>query len=253
MAANDHAIFQLADSLVKADRYYLITHDLGSQRLHRPGRSSPRCSTVGRIPTIRRRARLTRPHGPSTRPSASTCSASSTLSSRAIRHGSRRWFATPPREGVSSSPYLIHVPRGVAGAEPYRVDSDAPPTPRQIRELMTRLGVEPALELLMRHHEKCPKAPVLPRGDLGFALVDEFLELGRTPTPSRSIGCMSASIRRTSGSISGWAVLREIRLRPGHRVVQEGPVARPGRCRSGRASQEAAGDEDDPPPEVIVG
>ncbi len=85
----------------------------------------------------------------------------------------------PAPEGVSSSPYLIHLPRGVAGAEPYRVDSDAPPTPRQIRELMTRIGVEPALELLMRHHEKSPKAPVL-SGDLGFAIVDEFLELGRT-------------------------------------------------------------------------
>ena len=84
----------------------------------------------------------------------------------------------PAPEGVSSSPYLIHLPRGVAGAEPYRV-IPTPPTPRQIRELMTRIGVEPALELLMRHHEKSPQAPVL-SGDLGFAMVDEFLELGRT-------------------------------------------------------------------------
>src|SRR5262249_52961186 len=79
----------------------------------------------------------------------------------------------------SPRPNLVHVPRGFAGAEPYRTHSAAPPTPRQIRELMGRLGVEPTLDLLERHREKDPTALVL-RGEVGFAIVDEFIEQGRT-------------------------------------------------------------------------
>jgi hypothetical protein len=79
---------------------------------------------------------------------------------------------------VTSRPYLAHVPRGVAGAEPFRLDSPIPPAPRQIRELMQRLGVDPTLELLKRYYENSPFAPVF-HGDLGAAIVDDFLESGR--------------------------------------------------------------------------
>jgi len=83
-----------------------------------------------------------------------------------------------PPPGAGPHPYLIHVPRGAAGAEPYRTDSPIPPTARQIRELMGRLGVEPTLELLKRHHKTSPSAAVFHRR-LAMAIVDELLELER--------------------------------------------------------------------------
>jgi tetratricopeptide (TPR) repeat protein len=178
VAANDHAIFQLADAMVKSDRYYLTTHELDHNDFIAQG-------NIRKMLECRAR--------PDDRKAEAACKAARAqyeavcvqslrffdvhlkgdAGQRAVlaRHAATSW-------DTASRPSLVHVPRGVAGAEPFRLDSPTPPTPRQVRELMSRLGVEPALEILKRYHAASPFAPVF-HGSLGFAIIDELLATGR--------------------------------------------------------------------------
>jgi dienelactone hydrolase len=178
MAANDYAIFQLADAMVKADRYYLTTHELEHNDFIAQGiihkmlecRASPDDRS---LETAYQTARVKY---------EAVCDRILIFFDAHLKGQTGRLKELTqeraPDEIGGARPSVAHVPRGVAGAEPFRPDSPSPPTPRQIRELIARLGVEPTLELLNRHHETSPSAPVFD-GDFGFAIVDEFLEVGR--------------------------------------------------------------------------
>ncbi len=181
MAANAHAIFQFADALVHAERYYLTFHDLdhndfidqGIQKRvleceANPGKEDLRAgleaSRAGyeslceyildffdvylKNPSIEKKKALRKKYG------------SNKLGGRA--------------------PHLDYVPAGVSAPEPFRDGSDSPPTPRQFRPILNARGTEATIALLERFHAKEPTAPVFLK-DFGDALVEELLDQGRAP------------------------------------------------------------------------
>jgi pimeloyl-ACP methyl ester carboxylesterase len=177
MVANDHAIFHLADTLVKSDRYYLTTHELGHNEFMAQG-------NIRKMLECRARPddRAVESAYQAARAQYDAICECALLFFDAHLKGDRAGLEKLARQPVGiqvgSRPHVEHVPRGVAGAEPFRLDSPTPPAPRQVRELMQRLGVGPTLELLKRYHEKSPSAAVF-HGVLGLALIDEFVEQNR--------------------------------------------------------------------------
>ena len=178
MAANSHAIFQFADAMVSADRYYLLTQALHHNDFIVQGILAKALASQA-SPTDRS-ARST--YLQAREQYEAVCSRVLIFLDAQLGEGGgrrdelARVCANPPAD--ATRPYLIHVPKGVAGAEPFRPDSQEPPTPRQIRGLMARAGVLPALEILKTYHKSRPAAPVF-HGDVGYAMVDEFIEQGR--------------------------------------------------------------------------
>ncbi len=179
MAANAHAIFQFADALQHAERYYLTFREMGHNDFIDQGiqkrvleceanpdkkdlRAELEAARAGyeslcesildffdvylKDPSIERKRRLRE------------------------KHGGNKLGGTAPR--------VDYVPAGVTGPESYREGSDSPPTPRQFRPFMTARGVEATIALMKRWHETDAAAPILSR-DFGDALVEELLDQGR--------------------------------------------------------------------------
>jgi dienelactone hydrolase len=180
MAANDHAIFQLADALVKSDRYYLLTHALDHNNFIAQSLAQKMIECRAK-PADRD---LEKAYATARAQYEVICDQVLRFFDAQLKGQAGRLEPVAEASAADapggSRPYLLHVPRGVAGPEPFRADSPTPPTPRQIRDLMKRAGVGPALDLLKRHHQKAPGAPVF-HESLAYALVDEFLEQGRIP------------------------------------------------------------------------
>jgi pimeloyl-ACP methyl ester carboxylesterase len=180
MVANSHAIFQLADSLVHADRYYLTFNGLDHNDFISQG-------IVRRI--LESRAN---PERTDLRSSLEMARAGyeamcecvleffdACLKDRTTDRGALlERYRSNPLGGPA--PHVEHVPPGLAGPEPFRDRSNTAPTPRQLRPLLAARGIESMIALLKNHHAKDSASTVFHK-DFGHALVDELLETQQIP------------------------------------------------------------------------
>jgi pimeloyl-ACP methyl ester carboxylesterase len=193
MVANPHAVFQLADSLSLARRYYFTIKDLDhnnfvSQSIMsgelrhrlgfpRPGRAS------GSPPSADDAKDLTH--------LAKVRSAYESLSVYILRFldaelkgdaAAKEFLATQYRDTplAGSAPHVEYVPPGVTGPEPYEEKSSQPPTPRQVREFLRKEGRDKTIALFRRFRRDAPTQPIF-HSIFGWALVGDLLEQGKTP------------------------------------------------------------------------
>ena len=154
LAANAHAIFQFADALRHAERYYLTFHEMGHNDFIDQGiqRRVLECEANPDKKDLRAELEAARAGY------ESLCEYildffdvylknPSIEGKKRLRekHGGNKLGGPAPR--------VDYVPAGVTGPEPYREGSDSPPTPRQFRPFMTARGVEATIALMKRWHE----------------------------------------------------------------------------------------------------
>ncbi len=179
MAANAHAIFQFADALQHAERYYLTFREMGHNDFIDQGIQKRVLECEANPDKKELRAELEAARAGY----ESLCEYildffdvylknPSIERKKGLRekHGGNKLGGTAPR--------VDYVPAGVTGPEPYRESLDSPPTPRQFRPFMTSRGVEATIALMKRWHETDASAPILYR-DFGDSLVEELLDQGR--------------------------------------------------------------------------
>ncbi len=242
VAANEHAIFQLMDAMVQADRSYLLTRELDHNDFIAQGiaRKLLECRAKPDDRAVESAYRVARAQY------EEVCRRTLAYFDAHLKKDNRRQEELDrPRPNGDPRPSVVRVPRGTSGPEPFRLESQEPPTPRQIRELMSRIGVERSLQILDRCHEANPHAPVF-HGDLGFALAEEFLELGRI-SDARAVRRVYDRYDPTNarGYFRAGQALREARLQGRRdRAVSPGAPDRPRRCRGlGEAQSPGRGDE----------
>src|SRR5262249_37070667 len=76
-------------------------------------------------------------------------------------------------------PHVEYVPEGCTGPDPYQVDSDLPPTPRQLRPFLREQGSNKAIAVLRRFQKEAPTAPVY-HPNFELFLVSDLLDRGKT-------------------------------------------------------------------------
>jgi dienelactone hydrolase len=176
--ANAYAIFDLADQLTDAERYYLTFRELDHGDFVSLG--------------IRRRDMDSMAHPADQARHAERDAARSaykTICECVVdffdahlkgdvdkKHALIKKFESNPLGGTA--PHMCLVARGVSGPEPFKIGSSVPPEPRQVRPFLARQGVDATLAILKEYHEKQPDAPIF-QGDFGFALVHELLAKDR--------------------------------------------------------------------------
>jgi pimeloyl-ACP methyl ester carboxylesterase len=178
MVANAKALFQLADSLGRAERYYFTLsgqdhNDFINQGLQRRAlehEAKPGDATLS-----------------STLESAragyeSVCAYALDFFDVYLKSQTRRRDELVKKfrdtQFGGDQPHVEYLPVGATGPEPYRDELNLPPALRQMRLIIAGRGVKATLALLKRWREKEPSAPVL-QEDYAFALVDECLGDGR--------------------------------------------------------------------------
>ncbi len=180
IAANAHAVFQLADSLKEADRYYLTFRDLAHSDFVDLGilRRTLDCNAK----PDNRELRVARDAALASYEAICQCTLeflNAHLGKETTRKNSLfREYELTKLGGVA--PHVDQVPAGVTGPDPFRDDSSTPPTPRQFWPLLALRGLESTLALLKRYHQKDPASPLFNEG-FGEALVDVLFEKGRIP------------------------------------------------------------------------
>jgi pimeloyl-ACP methyl ester carboxylesterase len=180
MAANAHAIFQFADALVHAERYYLTFRELDHNDFIDQG--------------IQKRVLECEadPGKADLRAGLETSRAGYEALCESILDFFDVYLKNPSIEKKKSlrekygrnqlggrAPHLDYMPPGVSEPEPYRDGSASPPTPRQFRPILKARGAEATIALLKQIHEKAPDAPVF-LSAFGDALVEELLDQGQT-------------------------------------------------------------------------
>ncbi len=176
--ANSHAIFEFADQLTEAERYYLTFRDLGHNDFISQGIQQRELESLAHpVDQTRRNER-------DAARSAYTIVCECVLDffdahlkgdlnkKRALI----KKFESNPLGGTS--PHIRLLARGISGPEPFQDGSKMPPEPRQVRPLLAKRGVDSTIAILKSYHEKEPGAPVF-QGSFGFALVYELLENGQ--------------------------------------------------------------------------
>jgi pimeloyl-ACP methyl ester carboxylesterase len=178
MVANAHALFQLADSLDRAERYYFTLRNHGHNDFINQG--------------IQRRA-LENAEKPDDRPLRSALESAragyESVCTYALdffnvylknQTGRREELVKRFRDTKfgGDRPHVEYLPVGAKGPEPYRDKLNVPPALRQVRLIIAERGIEATLALLKRWREKEPGAPVFQK-DYGFALISECLGHGR--------------------------------------------------------------------------
>jgi hypothetical protein len=177
MVANCHALFQLADSLDRADRFYFTLREQGHNEFIDQGlsRLALESDAKPRDPELRRALDRARTGY------ESVCVYvldffDVFLKLRMARRGELVGKFRETRFG-GDQPHVEHLAVGATGPEPYRDGLDVPPELRQIRQVVAARGIDATLALLKRWREKEPTA-FLFHQDCGFALVDESLGYG---------------------------------------------------------------------------
>ena len=178
MVANANALFQLADSLRHAERYYftLSDHDhndfidQGIQRRALESEAKPADRDL-RLALESARAGY-----------ESVCEYALDffdvyLKNKAGKHEQLGMRFRTTRFG-GDEPHVEYLPVGATATEPYRDERNVPPTLRQIRLIIAGRGIEASIALLKKWHETEPGTPLLQK-DFGFAVVDECLGYGR--------------------------------------------------------------------------
>ena len=184
VAAGPEAIFALCDRLVNADRTYLTMPELGHdefisqgfQRLDRiarevaAGRAGADSPEVARTPAARASYRA-------------LCETVRSFLAAELGRGDADFLARVEHDRARpwspETPCLARVPRGVSAPEPYDEESDAPPTPRQFRDLFEKKGVESACPVLERFRDFEPRSPLYSSTMVAGSLLYGLIESGR--------------------------------------------------------------------------
>ena len=150
VVANPHAFFQVCDALVHADRTYLTFRDLEHNDYTLQGVLL---------------AENTSTNAEAVRRGFQQCceyvwlflDANLNASEQARRELETLYVGTTLG---GDDPHVERVPVGTAQPDPFDVESQSPPTPRQLRRLFDDAGAEQALEILVRFHASHPAAPI---------------------------------------------------------------------------------------------
>ncbi len=173
VVANPHAFFQVADSLSRAERYYLTVRELGhsefisqgviASTFGADGEAGEGRSDVGsRYRQVARNVRRFL-DGYLQADSASL----TTLRGRGVG----------PIGGPE--PHVEYVPRGVSSPPPYAANERRPPTPRQFRPMLEELGADSTITLLGGWRRTGTISPILDAPTFATALLFELVEQGR--------------------------------------------------------------------------
>ena len=173
--ANSHAVFEFADQLSEAERYYLTIRDMGHNDFISQG--------------IRQRdvESLAHPDDQARRNERDAARSAYTIVCECVvdffdahlkgdlnkKRALIKKFESNQLGGTA--PHMRFLARGISGPEPFKTGSEIPPDPRQVRPLLAKQGVESTIAILQAYHEKEPGAPVF-QGNFAFALVYELLE-----------------------------------------------------------------------------
>ena len=178
MVANACALFQLADKLVHAERYYFTLRDQDhndfiDQGIKRHALEYDAKPGDQKVASALASARAGY---------ESVCTYALDFFNAYLKNqpGRREELVKKFRdtEFGGDQPHVEYLPVGATGPEPYRDELSLPPTLRQMRLIIAGRDEAATLALLKRWREKEPGAPVL-QEDYGFALVDECLGDGR--------------------------------------------------------------------------
>ena len=179
VVASPEAQFQLCDRLVRAERTYLTVPELGhnehiSQGHQRNELDLRRGRTANGEPLDLERIRLLRARYDA------ECDVVR-LFIDSVLHERTEVLAARLLELEGNTlggpePCVERVPRGTNGPAPYDLESDRPPTPRQLGPLLCSAGAERTCAVLARFRDAEPKSPIYDSsmvcGSLLFALVD---------------------------------------------------------------------------------
>jgi pimeloyl-ACP methyl ester carboxylesterase len=178
MVANAHALFQLADSLKHAERYYLTLrkqdhNDFIIQGIQRRALECQARPDDRALQAALQSARAGYEW---------VCEYALTFLDAYLKNQARQRRELlekyRPTKLGGDQPHVEYLPAGATGPEPYREELNSPPALRQIRLIIGERGVEATLALLKGWREKEPRAHVF-LDDCGFALIDESLGNGR--------------------------------------------------------------------------
>lgn len=182
LAANPHAAFLLADSLSGVDRYYLTIRDLGHNEFISQGLMTSHFEALATSEDLSGSPMavgafkgdpeiMARYEGLVTVVlrflDAQLKDDDAALSSLSAEFGSATLGG--------SEPHIEHAPAGSTSAPPYSPATSGPPTPRQLRPLIERAGVEETIRILRRWAEAGMEAPVVDEPTFATALLWEYV------------------------------------------------------------------------------
>jgi pimeloyl-ACP methyl ester carboxylesterase len=179
MVANSYAFFELADSLKSADRLYLTLREHDHNDFIAQGilKRSLLCEAKPEDRDLRSALRTARTGY------EAVCTFALDFFNVHLKNQTERREHLLKKHGKTTlggdQPHVDHVPVGVTGPEPFRDDQVDPPSPRQIRRIVTARGLDATLTLLKHWYDKAPQAPVFHR-DFGFEMIEEWLKRDRT-------------------------------------------------------------------------
>ncbi len=184
VAANSHAVFLLADSLASADRYYLTVRDVAHNEFISQGlmasdfeARSEAADADAPAPSPTPADRYRGDPGVMERYASLVTIVRRFLDGqlkgdRIALSELRRDLGSSPLGG--SAPHLEYVPKGTTAAPAYSDPADGPPTPRQLRPLIERLGLAETIGILERWTGASP-SPVLDEPTFAVALLWEYV------------------------------------------------------------------------------
>jgi pimeloyl-ACP methyl ester carboxylesterase len=173
--ANSHAVFEFADRLTDAERYYLTVRNIGHNDFISQGTQQ------------REFELLAQPDDRTRRTARDAARSAYTMICDCVvdffdahlkgdlnkKRALIKKFESNPLGGPA--PHMSFVARGVSGPEPFKDGSEMPPEPRQVRPLLAKHGVNSTITILKAYHGKDPGAPIF-QGNFAFALMYELLE-----------------------------------------------------------------------------
>jgi hypothetical protein len=195
MVANAKALFQLADSLYRAERFYFTLKDQDHNDFVDQGITRRTLEIQATPGDSKLRSELEWAQSGY----ESVCTYVLDFFDAFLKNqtGKREALVQKFRDTKfgGDRPHVEYLPAGAKGPELYRDETNVPPALRQIRLIISARGVKDTLALLKRWRLKEPGAYVL-NEDCGFALVDECLGHGLIED-AIAINCFYSSLYPT--------------------------------------------------------
>jgi dienelactone hydrolase len=168
--ANSHAVFEFADQLTGAERYYLTLRDMGHNDFISQGIQRRDVESLAHPDDQARRTKCDAARSAY----AIVCECVVDFFDAHLKGDLKtkqaliKKFESNPLGGTA--PHMRFVARGVSGPEPFKNGSEVPPEPRQVRPLLAKQGVDSTITIFKAYHGKEPGAPIF-QGNFGFELV----------------------------------------------------------------------------------
>jgi dienelactone hydrolase len=186
VVADKHAIFQLWDRLQYAERYYFTTSHLEHndfisqgllQRAFSQKADAKEPENKSRDNTLQQELDLAR------KDYQVVCRSVLNFFNTFLKGDNRgKDSLLSQYQGTSfdgADPHIEYVPKQVTSPEKYDVSSSIPPSPRQVRHILTNNGIGRTLDLLKKFWQKDSTHPIY-NLDFAFDLVCDLLHKGKT-------------------------------------------------------------------------